>query len=169
MEENRKRDLLIAIVLSVVHIGVSIGLNMLQEEIPLDMLFSAINMAVLVVEAVFFTKKTGRTLMFPVTVGVSRLILSITLIIIAALMVTNGEFGDANALESIMLFSLFATIFTGPFFIIAVVTTILTVAVSCAEGFLIPWAVSLITKSNTDKKAESSDVPEIETTGEDLQ
>ena len=49
MEENRKRDLLIAIVLSVVHTGVSIGLNMLQEEIPLDMLFSAINMAVLVV------------------------------------------------------------------------------------------------------------------------
>ncbi len=114
--------------------------------------------AILIPEAVVFTKRTGRTVMFPLASTVFQLLNMITYAIYVWCLLeglTTSE-KDSGVIQ-------FLAAIAELFLVFAFVIIVIFIAIWCAGVFIVTFVTSLITK------AEAEDVPQIETTGEDLQ
>ena len=135
-------------------------LFLLASVVPVGIILVIIG-AILAVEAVVFTKRTGRAVMFSVTSLIYQFISSLTLVIYSYCLldgILSAETDSAFATVMQLLGGLFTAFGV-------MVVAILTV-ISCLAVFAVAIISSLITKAVMNKKAESPSVVQIETTGE---
>ena len=137
-------------------------LFLLMSVVPYVVVFLIIA-ALLAVEAVVFTKRTGRTVMFSVTSLIYQFFSSLTLVIYSYCLFDGIVSAEAD--------SAFATVMQllgGLFTAFGVMVMAILTVISCLAVFAVTITSSLITKAVINKKTKSSGVPQIETTGEAL-
>ena len=137
-------------------------LFLLMSVVPYVVVFLIIA-ALLAVEAVVFTKRTGRTVMFSVTSLIYQFFSSLTLVIYSYCL-----FDGIISAEADSAFATIMQLFGGLFAAFGVMIMAILTVISCIAVFLVTIISSLITKAVINKKTKSSGVPQIETTGEAL-
>ncbi len=119
--------------------------------------------AILAVEAVVFTKRTGRTVMFSVTALIYQFLSSLTLVIYSYCLLDGILSAETDSAFATVM-QLFGGLFAGLGVMIIVILTV----ISCLAVFAVAIISSLITKAVMNKREKSSDISQIETTGEVL-
>lgn len=119
--------------------------------------------AVFITEAIIFTKKTGRTLMFPVESLVFQLLNLLTYIVYVWCLFDGLAASETDSGLMMVLEAIAGVALIWLFIVLLIVT-----AMWCVLVFVVTLVPSLITKAVMNKKEKSSDVPEIETTREVL-
>ncbi len=162
-KRNFWADFFIAVAVCFVNLIIFRLLFLLMGVVPYVVVFLIIA-ALLAVEAVVFTKRTGRTVMFSVTSLIYQFFSSLTLVIYSYCL-----FDGIISAEADSTFATVMQLLGGLFTAFGVMVMAILTVISCIAVFLVTIISSLITKAVMNKKTKSSGVPQIETTGEDLQ
>lgn len=161
-KRNFWTDFFIAAAVCFVNLIIFRVLLLLASVVPFAVILVIIG-AILAVEAVVFTKRTGRAVMFSVTSLIYQFISSLSLVIYSYCL-----FDGVISAEADSTFATVMQLFGGLFAAFGVMVVAILTVISCLAVFAVTIISSLITKAVMNKKEKSSGVPQIETTGEVL-
>ena len=161
-KRNFWADFFIAVAVCFVNLIIFRVLFLLASVVPVGIILVIIG-AILAVEAVVFTKRTGRAVMFSVTSLIYQFISSLSLVIYSYCL-----FDGVISAEADSAFATVMQLLGGLFTAFGVMVVAILTVISCIAVFAVTIISSLITKAVMNKKEKSSDVPQIETTGEVL-
>lgn len=155
-------DFFVAVAVCFVNLIIFRALLLLTSVIPFGVIIFVIA-AILAAEAVVFTKRTGRAVMFSVTSLIYQFFSSLTLVIYSYCF-----FDGIISAEADSGFATFMQLLGGLFAGFGVMLMVILTVISCIAVFAVTIISSLITKAVMNKREKSSGVPQIETTGEAL-
>ncbi len=113
--------------------------------------------AILIPEAVVFTKRTGRTVMFPLASMVFQLLNMITYAIYVWCLLDGLTTSEKDS-----GFIQFLVAIAGVFLVFAFLVIVVFIAMWCTGVFVVTFVTSLITKAVMDKKAKAEAALQIE-------